>query len=443
MAELYFTGGGAAFAQVTTITMSGAGDWIAGDTVTVTISGMDVIVTVGANDRTDSNIATAVKDALAATAKLDGTGNTDATSNIGGQEIPEFTEITFTVATNVVTATGKTKGKPFTMTVTETVAGDETATEATTTAATGPNHANLADNWSTGSIPAGTDDVVFDGRASFDCLYGLNFSSVALNSLTITNGFRKTIGLPEINTDSTANPYPEYRDTYLQIQVTTLTIHGDGGGSERIKIDLGSATATTADISANGVKQGSQNEEAIIPVVLLKGTNASNILRVTKGSVGMAFFDAESAHFSTLHVGPDPGTIVQCGDGVDLTNATVTVSGGTLSIDSTTSSGTIVLTGGTLNVLSSAHSAITARNGTVNYLSSGTLTTLTISKGGIVSFSSDQSRTVTNVELFEGYTINDAAVTLTVTNGYDFNECPPNTPGFNIGKNLTLTPSAI
>lgn len=447
MSEIYWIGGAARTAQVDTITV--ANTWANGDTVTITIGGEDLVVTIG-DDVTTSNVATAIKDAIVATSALDGTGTTDATSNRGGQEIREFTEVTATVSTNVVSVTTTSTvntnfpGKPFTMSVTEVTAGTGTASEATATAASGPHDASVADNWSGGAVPVNSDDVIFDNRGLFDCLYGLDLSSVALTSLKVTNGFRKKIGLSTVNSDSASNVYPEYRDTYLQVQSAALTIYGEGAGSERINIDLGSATACTMNISANGRQTQTQGADAYIPPVLLLGTNASNILRVTKGNVGVAFYNGESAHLATLAVGPDQQTIVQCGDGVDLANATITVSGGSLTYDGATGSGTVSLTGGTTTILSGAQAAITAQDAIVNYNGSGTITALTLRHGGQIFFSPDLTRTVTSTTLYAGATYSDPAWTVTPTGGWDFSGCGPgDLEVFDPGKHLTLTPTTI
>lgn len=74
--------------------------------ITLTINGNDLVVTVGVSDLTDALVATAVSEAINSTDALDGTvaiGTTDATSNVGGQSIPEFTEFEATVSGVVVT----------------------------------------------------------------------------------------------------------------------------------------------------------------------------------------------------------------------------------------------------------------------------------------------------------------------------------------------------
>jgi hypothetical protein len=448
MAEPAWVGGASWIPQTDTITI--ANTWATADDVVITINGNNLTVVVG-TDTSTANVATLIKEAINGDTQT-GTGDhtvTPTIANGGGQAIKEFTEVIATVVSSVVTVTttatvnANKPGKPFTMSVVETTAGDGTSVEATATASTGPHDGKNADNWTTGSIPTTSDNVVWDGRALYDMLYGLDFSSVVVTSLKITNGFRKVIGLPEINFDSQSNQYEEYRGTYLQFRSTALDITGAGGGSQRLKLDLGSATACTCNVASNGRKSGGQSQEAAIPAVLLKGTNASNVLRVTKGDVGVAFFDGEAAHLGTLHVGPGQDATVQCGDGVDIANATVTQSGGILTIDSATGAGTIVQTGGIINILDGAHAAITAQDSFVFYESAGTLTTLTNRAGGNVEFSTDASRTVTNTTLYADSTLSDTGKTVTPTNGWDLNGCGLEDVTLIVGKHLTLTPSSI
>jgi hypothetical protein len=449
MSEPVWVGGAKTVPQVDTITV--AGTWATSDTVTVTINGQDLTITIGTDTTTDQ-VATVIKEAINGDTQT-GTGDHTASplfADDAGQSISEFTEIVATVSSSVVSVTttdtvnANYPGKPFTMSVTESTAGDGTATEATATTATGPHDANNADNYSTGALPTNSDDLVFDNRAGYSMLYNLSsLSAVALTSLTVTNGFRHTIGLPEVNADVQTTKYQEYRATYFSIQTASLDIQGDGSGSERVKIDVGSATATTMNIDSAGRKLTGSNEEAYLPAVMLKGTNASNILRVTRGDVGFAFFDGESGHLATLHVGPDNNTAVRLGDGVDITNATITMSGGVLLIDSTTSGGTIAVTDGTCNVMSAAHASITCDGGTVNYKSSGTLTNGYAASGGHFVFSPDKSRTVTNFELTSGGRVSDPSKTVTWSNGIDLYRRGTGSSDINIGEHFTLTMSAI
>lgn len=437
MTELHWRGGADAVAQVSTITITGT--WATSDTATLTIGGYTLTLTVG-TDVTTAAIATALKEMFNGDAQ---TGTGDHTFSNTGNEIQPFNEITASVNSSTVTFTHDTEGKPFTLTVGETTAGTgSVGSVSTSTSATGPDFWSEAENWSTGSIPVNSDDVVIDGRGKWDIKYGLDQSSVALTSLTIKNSFTKKIGLNEVNTDNASENYPEYRDTYLQIETGTLTIEGEGTGSGQIKLDLGSGTATTMNISSRGNTANSG-----IPAVLIVGTNASNVARVTRGDVGFAFYEGDSAHLDTLNVGFEDNqagnATVRCGDGVDLTNATITQSGGSLTIESTTSSGTITQSGGTLYVMAAAQAEINC-SGTLYYSGAGTLTTLNV-YGGTVDFRRGaQAVTVTNCTLGRDSTLLDPAKRVTFTTGMDLSLCSlAQLRELDLGQHYTIQRSAI
>jgi hypothetical protein len=90
-------------------------------------------------------------------------------------------------------------------------------------------------NWSTGTVPVDSDDVILDA-GSRDIVDGLNQSAVTLTSLTIRPGYTGSIG---------AN------GTSLQISATTLSY---SGGGEFININ---GTFTTAEFSPPGAGEWS------------------------------------------------------------------------------------------------------------------------------------------------------------------------------------------
>lgn len=205
--------GAAAITQVETITV--ANTWATGDTGTVTVAGKDLIVTAG-TDVATTDIAAALAAAINASSKTENLVN-DESRNIGGQEIPEFNEFTAAVSGSTVVLTAVTAGKPFTVSVSETTAGTGTLATATTVAATGPNHANNADNWSGDTLPVDGDTIQFDGRTNEPMKYGLDFlrnGSIAVHVHHYSD-YTARIGLPPINIDGI--PYPEYRDRDLEL----------------------------------------------------------------------------------------------------------------------------------------------------------------------------------------------------------------------------------
>ncbi len=428
--------------------MSGTGDWVAGDTVTLTINGNDLVVTVGSTDLTDSNVANAVSDAINATSRLDGTGDTDATSNVGGQEIPEFTEVTATFSSNVVTVTANTAGKPFTLTVTESTTGDETATEATATTATGPNFWDNADNWSGDTVPVHGDTVVFD-TGDVDCLYNLS-AAIQPAVLIITQGYTGKIGLAEVNADDTSNKYPEYRTKYLTFDndagtsTTTCTVgDGDGEGSGRIRIDAGAGTQWTINVNNSG-----QRELSEVPAILWIGSDTDNTLNVNRGDFAAGFYAGESYRLEDIRVGfvesQESDAKVFLSDGQIEAAPTMDVSGGTLVIDGTDSGGTLTITGGEVIRNDGTQTTVNVYNGVYKHLSSGTLSNLNIGGQGVADFRGDvESKTVTNCDMWSGAQFLDPAGVVTVTNGWDLNSCRVEDVVIQSGYNFTLTKSAI
>lgn len=308
--------------------------------------------------------------------------------------------------------------------------GSDTFSVSTQTTPTGPHHWDNANNWDLGAVPVNSDDVVFENN-DVDCLYGLDASSVTLTSLTIKQSYTGKIGLP-VKTDT---DYYEYRETYLKVGATTVTIgQGDGEGSQRIKLNTG-AVQTTLIVVDSGQSADS------LPAIQWKGTHASNALRVSKGSVGAAVHAGETATIATLAVGyredQEADAIVICGSGVTLTD--VDVSGGVVELASSTT--TIDQTAGSLTVSAGAHASIDVDGGEMVYKSTGTITTLTVSGQGVADFSQDmRGKTVTNlVQLYSGATLNDPYGVVAWSAGFKPNRCTLADVNVNVGFNRTFT----
>ncbi len=404
MASNRWLGRAQAIAQVDTVTMSGAGNWVTGDTITLTINQKSLVVTVGASV-TDADVAITVKEAWEDEDFTDTTAS--KTPADGGQDIVEFAQITATVSGDVVTLTRDTPGDPFVLTVTESVSGDETATEATATAATGPNFYDNADNWTLAAAPIATNDVFVDD-SSISILHGLGQSGVALASFTVARNYTGTIGLPKQNVGG----YVEYRADYLAIDATTISIgNGEGSGSSQIKIDSGS-TQTAITIESTG------SPPFGLEAFIWKGTHVNSTLEVIEGTVGTAVFGGEVAQFLTLL---NTAGTVRLSQRTTVTN--VTNESGDVSLNGTflpsaavrNSSGTILISG-----LSNLD-ALTIDGGTVDWRSTGTITTANIGgaqRGASLDFSNDNSaRIITNCNLNLNGRIIDPLQTVTYTNG--------------------------
>jgi len=319
-------------------------------------------------------------------------------------------------------------------------AGDPTLANATTTSATGPNHFDNADNWSGGAVPVDSDDIVFE-NSDVDCKYGLSQTSVSPASTTVKMSYTGKIGLPRKN----SNGYIEYRTTYLTIgdsgDGVTNTVEigeGTGAGSGRLKI------STNDSQTILNVLNTGQGAESGIPALLWKGTHASNVANLQKGSVGIAFFDGESATLSDLNVNYVTNVTgdvqLRCGDGLTLT--TVDMAGGQVTLESAAT--TINQYNGELTHRSGNITTLTIDGGTYFEEAANTTTTLLVGSDGVYDCRRNlKSRTITNISLHERSAFHDPFGTVTASNGYDFVRCTPGDVTFNVKPHQTWTPTSI
>jgi hypothetical protein len=423
MASRIWLGNAVAIKDKWTITI--ANTWATSDTATITINGNDLVITIGTLVTT-AQVATTIKQAFMNETLTDTSASFSPSG--GGPSIPEFNQITATVSGSVVTLTANTAGVPWTISSTEVTAGTGTATAAHATTATGPNYFDNVDNWSGGAVPTGSDDVYFDD-GNVDCLYGLDQNATTLTTLTISARYTGKIGLPVKNGSGSAQ-YAEYRDTYLKISATTVTIgRGTGNGSGRIKINFGSVQTAVSVFNT-----GSRTESGF-PSLMLRGTHASNVLNVYNGDVGVAILAAETSTIATLR---QVGGNLYCGSGVTLT--TINKAGGTLTTESAAT--TVSNDNGDFTLKGGAHTTINVSGGTLYYESSGTITTLSVYQNGTANFNNTNlSRTVTNCNLTGGGTISDRLRTCTFTNGIKIFQAGVEDCNLQLGKHLTITPA--
>ena len=412
MASPRWTGASANIKQVTTITI--ALTWATNDTITVTIDNIAFVVTIGTLVTT-TQVATTLYQALTGTTLTDTTAScTIPVADGGAAIIPQFSDFTVANPSNgVVTLTGNgtnpaaLAGKPFTVAVTESTAGDGTATGATTTTPTSQFHADQIDNYSTNAAPADNDTLIFDD-GSIDVRYLLNLACQPL-IINKTKKYSGNVGMPETNSDNSTKTYHEYRTpTYLTtddnsaICVGNLET-GEGPGSGRFKWDAGAGQATV-----NIFGRGTRAEQGV-PCILFKGSHVSNVVNNLAGDLGIAYFPAETAVVATLRSGDGPSSNANtvCGTGVTLT--TVTVNGGAMASSS-------AITTATQNAGTWAHNtgtvtALTVLGGKFTPLGGATITTLTIGSSGEFDASKGTATfTITNtIQLYKGAKFRDPA----------------------------------
>ena len=423
-------------AQVRTITV--ADTWANGDDVTITTpSGNELVITIG-DDVTTANVATAIADAINALVALPGTGDTDATSNVGGQQINELTEVTASANGSVVTITANTAGKPFSFTSVATTAGDGDITETDIVAASGKNWYSVAENWAGGTAPGNGDGVLFEDGA-IDCLYGLPTAS-QLVLIDVRKSFTGKIGLPSVNADNSNAPYPEYRNRWLAIDrvagsaPTIIVGRGEGQGSSRVNIKVVDTSTTnggaTVTVFGTGRPATQSANERSLNLVL---QHASNVLNALDGSIMVHPVSASAgtaSRIDTLVVGPTAD--VFCAKDVNLANATITMNegqsgqGGKLSMEAYTGSSTVLNAyAGDVTVREGTGTIATAnlRGGTLFANSAATITTAIVAGGKLDLSHGAGTFTVTNLDFFKGFDVYDPAGRMAVTNGPDLYQC--------------------
>jgi len=392
MAVKVWRGTAVGIKQVDTATVSGT--WTAGDEAYLEINGSRLVVTIGAAT-TVADVAEAVTAAINATSKTDSLVGTE-TRNFGGQELPELTEITASNTATEVVLEGNTAGMPFTTTwPTPSTASTGDISATTTTAATGPNHFDNDDNWSTGAVPVAADQIVFQDSA-IDCLYGLSQYSVTNCTIQIDSSFTGRIGLAPRN----ANNYDEYRQRHLAIIPTTAARGiviggGPGNGSPRINLDP-STTAVQAVI--NFTASAESGTKAAVDLVNMAGATVA----IRQGSLSLAATASNSASVATLEmtyntqVATDALVYVGTKGRIDNINKSggelrfVNTDGGTVA--SCVSRAGVVEFHGNIGV-----TFLDVQGGQVIWKSTGTLASPKVGGAGVLDFSQDaDAKTVTN-----------------------------------------------
>ena len=281
----------------------------------------------------------------------------------------------------VCTLTADTAGVPFTVTLA--ASGTGTDTETATTANVGNNDYSTPRNWQLDLAPVATNDALFIA-GSVSAKYGLNQSSVAIADFRVFTGCssqfgRITDGLPH----------------YLRIDPDLFDYRGNGTLG---LFDIGSANISPT-ISAQGSPTGTGYH-----TVYLKGSNIATLL-ISKGNVGVAVFDADTATVATIRTTYETtqasDVALTIGTGVTLT--TLEQGGGTCTLKA---AATTVTTAANCTLTTEGGGAITTLNlqGTAYLNSTGTITTL--NAWGTVDFRKSRvARTVTTLNVKAGATI--------------------------------------
>ncbi len=425
-------------------TLTIGGTWAANDTITITVDGQDLVLTLGSTAITAADVADKLHRAINARDRTDNLED-DESRNVGGAEIPQLAELSAKVASTVVTLTGPA-GKPVTMTSAKTSTSG-TVTQAQTQSATGKHFWNNADNWAAGSVPAANDDVWFYDT-NVDCLYGLP-TTLVLDSIHVYMSFTGRIGLPPVNRDNPNKTYPEYRQRYVQVQNnvggTTEYIVGEGVGSGPRLVNIDTSAATTAcllNVYGTGVRL-SQDQYV---VNFKHGTTGGVTCTIDAGTAAINHEAGDSGDIDTVQIGDSESNPpdVWIGDGLSNTDLALTQYGGRCVVDAGVLScrvfaGTCSLRkgwaagSGTLWIQPGAKVRLfDATNGS-------TISQVRIA-GTLDATDMEGSGTLQNVDVFPGAVIDDPAKRLTFSGGFVVLGGAADSIRYT-AQNVTLTPS--
>jgi hypothetical protein len=440
MASPIFQGQAGKATHVATLVIGGT--WATNDTLTLTIGGASLVLTIGGTTTTTS-IASDVSAAWNSTTL----SSASCVPGGGGTTINQFKEITASVNSSTVTLTANTAGVPFTVSRALSSATGTATLTASATAATGPSFGDNAYNYSTGVVPANNDTLLFETGAQ-SLTDGLSLGAQP-TTVTTMAAFTGNIGLPNLNILNSGYTYPEYRTKALTLTDNSATTTyklgvGEGPGSNLQRFAAG-AGQSIVNVFSSGTSTVTG-----VPSVLFTGTHASNVLNNFNGNVGVAFFPDESSVLATVRHGNGSNTQAKTylGSGVTLTSATITVNGGTMKTNSAlcTTTGSVTILAGTLEHYSGNVKTLTINNGGKFILKAGastTLDTLVINKGGELDLSNfNNALTITGtVLIYAGAKITDPNRCLKgATAALHLVGCKiSDLGGLDLGTDLTLT----
>lgn len=250
-------------------------------------------------------------------------------------------------------------------------------------ASSGDGSWNTSSNWSTGSVPAASDDVYFTAEYVGSVKAGLDQSAIGLNSITFDPGYTGNVG------STTAG--------FLQVSTSSFTYAGSGAYAY---FDLGSGTV--APVINN---TGSNNRGAY--GVYLKGTGLTNV-EVNGGSVQIGY-PGDSCDAQTLNVTGGQVLINESGSVTTINNY-----GG--QVTTYTDNTTLNLYNGSYTLRRAAGlTTATVEDGTVNLDSSGTITTLNLNGGQLIALAGND-RTITTLNWKAGASLRYYPSNTTITN---------------------------
>jgi hypothetical protein len=359
-----------------------------------------------------------------------GTGGTVTTTAaalvalLNGSTVPqEFQEATWSNSSGTLISVMDTPGKPITWTTSVSGGTGTFGAASDTTSNDGPEAltANNVKNVATDAraLPSASDTLTLEALDD-DVKYALDaLSGLTLAALYIEASFSGQCALEPIDSDG-ATDYDNYRPLYLKAPATLAEIGaGDGDGSNLILLD-----ASSVQQALTVWKTGDSPVLDGLKALIWKGTHASNVVKISSGSMDVAPFAGETATIATLSVGGDAD--VRTGAGVTL--GTVNVSGNA-TLDITSAAALADIT--TINLYDRAtlivrgDNAITTINVysadvTIIYLASGTVGAVNLFDGPTFDATDNlNSFTITTLAGSGKPTVKDPNSRMTVTNAVD------------------------
>jgi len=321
-----------------------------------------------------------------------------------------FQAITWTVASNVVTATAKVAGAPFYLAVT--VTGSATTTVADSTASAGPNDWNTTKNWDTNAKPVSGDDVVF-ADSPHDVYYGLDQSAVDLNTLRVASTYTGTIGQPSkgfhlqidvSNTDGKAVINGRGAATMIEGTIDEIDVIGGIRSQDLVSIGFGSTIQSLRVIGTNVLGTITlENAISIQKIFMINCPSATVTLGINATNLNEVVVTAGTFNCSS----PIEATTVAIGEVTEPGSMTVT--GGVVNMFKTSPARNVIQSGGTINWRGS---------GTLGDNSDGDAFGLKLYGGSFsVDSSNVKSVTIVDAEVFGGvFTERSGSGIVTYTN---------------------------
>ncbi|MCI0358636.1 MAG: hypothetical protein L0211_09140 [Planctomycetaceae bacterium] len=310
---------------------------------------------------------------------------------------------------------------------------------------TGPNWLDEPLNWSGSTNPVAGDKCFF-ANIETEVLYDRATITDTMAEVHFMASFVGQFGLKPVSDTG----YFQYRSLYPQLR-STLTIVGEGTGTGSPYININNGTIQTELI----VMGTGSPEDSSIPALHWKGTNASNVVRVFKGSFGVALYTAEVATIATLQIGylEDREGDVEYAIGPGITVTTIEISGGNGEINLGTANATSLSITGGIVVLAGTFGVSTTfviapdedETATVIWKTTGTLGGAPVVSGeGKLDFSQDmRTKTVTNpIEVNSLTSIVDDPKQVVSNLRLDLNYTAANLNSSRLGSNVRITRGA-